>query len=79
MLSSGGPSFSGFEFDSVCEQPVSGLFRVSLSGYEEKCSYFSADGSVSEFDMSFEVSALEMTDMDVDLTGMKNMKMWMNE
>jgi hypothetical protein len=68
-LSSGGGGFSGFEFDSVCDQPVSGLFHIKLSGYDEKCSYFSADGSVSQLDMSFEVFALELIDIDVDVTG----------
>ena len=69
-FASSGPSFSGFEFNGVCDQPVSSLFRVRLSGYEEKCSYFSADGSVSQLDMKFEVSALDITDMDVDKRGM---------
>ena len=64
------PVFSGFEFNPICDEPVSGLFRIRLSGYEEKCSYFSADGSVNQLDIKFEVSALEITDMDIDTRGL---------
>ena len=58
-----------FEFQPFCEKAATGQFQVRIAGFEENCGHFSANGTIDQVKVKFEVSALEIVDLDVDLTG----------
>lgn len=59
-----------FEFQSFCEKAATGQFQVHIAGFEESCGHFSANGTLDQIKVKFEVFAMDIVDMDVDLTGL---------